>query len=277
MTLTPDPEDLFSVRHLGYARFIRLMRYPQGLRAFFLASPLLQSDMRVLDAGCGTGALLLGLREAFFRRGLTPAALHAFDLTPAMLDHFRHTLQRCRIDEVELARANVLRLDELPDGWRDYDLIVSASMLEYVPRERFVDALRGLRDRLRDGGTLVLFMTRRNPLTRLLVGRLWKSNLYRADELTTAFRAAGFSNFQFRTFPPSARHMGLWGYVVGAALRNRGAPVRNGDRRTPRGRTLRIAHRLASGDQPSPGESRGRVIRPAVERRLNEAGVGEHL
>jgi len=72
------------------------------------------------------------------------------------------------------------------------------------------------RRRLRPGGTFVLFMTRRNPLTRLLVGRLWQSNLYSVDELTTAFRGAGFSNFHFRTFPPSARYMNLWGHVVEA-------------------------------------------------------------
>ena len=216
MTATPDPQGLFSTRYGRYAQFIRLMRYPQGLRAFFNASPLLRSGMRVLDAGCGTGAVLLGLRDALVRRGLTPGTLHAFDLTPEMLDHFQHTLRRRGIDGVELARANVLRLDGLPNGWSDYDLIVSASMLEYVPRERFVESLSGLRDRLRAGGTFALFMTRRNPLTRLLVGRLWKSNLYSVDELTTAFRAAGFASFQFRTFPPSARYMSLWGYVVEA-------------------------------------------------------------
>lgn len=214
MAATPDPQTLFSTRRVSYAQFIRLMRYPQGLRAFFHASPFLRSDMRVLDAGCGTGAVLLGLREAIVRRGLTPGTLHAFDLTPAMLDHFRHTLQRRGIAGVELARANVLRLDELPHGWSDYDLIVSASMLEYIPRERFAEALSGLRDRLRAGGNFVLFITRRNPFTRLLVGRLWEANLYSAEELTAAFGAAGFSNFQFRTFPPAARYMSLWGYVV---------------------------------------------------------------
>jgi hypothetical protein len=49
----------------------------------------------------------------------------------------------------------------------------------------------------------VLFITRRNMFTRLLVGRWWQSNLYTAPELTTAFRAAGFSAFSFRSFPRS--------------------------------------------------------------------------
>jgi len=217
MTVTSDPEGLFSARFGSYAQFIRLMRYPQGLRAFFNTCPLLRSDMRVLDAGCGTGAVLLGVYEAMVRRGLRPGALHGFDLTPAMLEHFRQTLQRRGITGVELTRANVLQLDELPIGWTDYDLIVSASMLEYVRRDRFVEALRALRERLGHGGSFVLFMSRRNPFTRVVVGRLWESNLYTADELTVAFRAAGFSTFRFRAFPPSARYMSVWGHIVEGA------------------------------------------------------------
>ena len=47
MTVTSDPEGLFSARFGSYAQFIGLMRYPQGLRAFFNTCPLLRSDMRV--------------------------------------------------------------------------------------------------------------------------------------------------------------------------------------------------------------------------------------
>ena len=50
--------------------------------------------------------------------------------------------------------------------WTDYDLIVSASMLEYVPRKRLAEALAALRGRLTDQGRLILFITKRNWLTR---------------------------------------------------------------------------------------------------------------
>ena len=127
--MSSDPRRLFTEKHDTYARFIRLVRYPQGLQAFFVHSPLLRSGLRVLDAGCGTGVVTLGLRAALVQRGFEPGALHAFDLTPAMLERFRATLARRGITDVETVEANVLALEALPAGWGEYDLLVSASML----------------------------------------------------------------------------------------------------------------------------------------------------
>lgn len=216
MSVTQDARQLFTERHDTYARFIRAVLYPQGLRSYFLASPLLRPGVRVLDAGCGTGALTLAVYDASLRRGITLGSLNGFDLTPAMLGQLRATLERRSIRGIELVEANVLDLDALPAAWRDYDLVVSASMLEYVPRERFVDALRGLRDRLRDGGRFVLFVTRRNPLTHIMIGRWWQSNLYTAPELADAFQRAGFSRFTLPGFPLSACYLSAWGHVVEA-------------------------------------------------------------
>ena len=214
MSVTPDPRQLFTDRHASYARFIRAVRYSQGLQAFFGTSPLLRPNLRILDAGCGAGALTLAVRAAMIRGGFPYQALYGFDLTPAMLDWFRHTMYREGIDDVELAEANVLQLDRLPAGWSDYDLIVSASMLEYVPRARFVDALAELRARLLEGGAFVLFMTRRNPLTRLLIGQWWESNLYTAGELADALHAAGFTGVTRRHFPLAASHLSVWGHII---------------------------------------------------------------
>jgi SAM-dependent methyltransferase len=216
MAGTSEPERFFSERHELYARFIRWVRYPQGLRATMLASPLLRPDLRILEAGCGTGALTFAVHDAMARRHLAPAVHQAFDLTPAMLDHLRGQMRRRDVNGIELARADVLALDALPAGWTGYDLVVSASMLEYVPRERFVEALRALRARLREGGHFLLFMTRRNPLTRVLIGRWWASNLYTAPELRAALAAAGFSAIAFRRFPFAAAHLAPWGHVVEA-------------------------------------------------------------
>ena len=192
------------------------MRYPEGIRAYFLRSSLLRSGLRVLDAGCGTGIVTLALRDALLHRGLTLGPMHAFDLTPAMLEHFRAALGRLRVQGIDLAQANVLELNRLPASWSDYDLIVSASMLEYLPRARLSAGLSGLRSLLREAGTFVLFITRRNWLTRPLIGHWWESNLYQGSELAQAFQEAGFASIIFRQFPLRFRYLGLWGYIIEA-------------------------------------------------------------
>ncbi len=209
--------DLFSRRADSYARFIRFVRYSQGIRSYFLRSALLRPHLRILDAGCGTGALTLALRDALVERGLPPSALHGFDLTPAMLERLHAALRARSISGIETRQADVLHLDQLPASWQGYDLVVSASMLEYVPPDRLAEALAGLRGRLAPEGRFVLFITRRNWLTRPLIGRWWQANLYDEAQLSERFRQAGFESFRFGSFPVTARHLSLWGHIVEAS------------------------------------------------------------
>src|SRR5262245_53361841 len=124
-----DVVRFFTHRVDQYALFIQALFYRQGLQAYFRAAPFLQSHLRVLDAGCGTGAVSLAFRDAMLSRGFAPGPMHAFDLTPAMLERFKTKLARSASD-IELCQADVLRLETLPHEWHGYDVIVSASMLE---------------------------------------------------------------------------------------------------------------------------------------------------
>jgi cyclopropane fatty-acyl-phospholipid synthase-like methyltransferase len=142
--------------------------------------------------------------------------MQGFDLTPKMLDKFRETLRTQAIEGVNIVQANALQLDTLAEGWNNFDLIVSAAMMEYLPRERLVEALSGLRLRLNKAGSLLLFITRQNWLMRLLVGHWWGANLYQATELEESLRLAGFTAIEFETFPFPYQHLSLWGHIVEA-------------------------------------------------------------
>src|SRR5437667_12762386 len=93
MSLTADARQLFTRRPDVYARFIRAVRYPQGLRAFWRASPLLRPGLRILEAGCGTGALTFALWDAAVERGIRVDAFDALGLPPALLDRLRASLR----------------------------------------------------------------------------------------------------------------------------------------------------------------------------------------
>ena len=215
-----DAKQLYTEKVETYQAFNAFFRSPQALRAFFIRYEGLRPGLRVLDAGCGTGAATVALVEAMRRRGLEVGEIHAFDLTPAMLDRFRQRLARGDLPRVELREADVLELERLPPDWSSYDLVVSVAMLEYVPREKLVPALAGLRARLAPGGRLLVFITRRNPITRPLIEAWWKAHRYTRQEMVHAFLAAGLSRPAIHRYPMPFFWQNHWAHVL------EGAPAR---------------------------------------------------
>jgi cyclopropane fatty-acyl-phospholipid synthase-like methyltransferase len=156
------------------------------------------------------------VRQALLSRGFHPGTLQGFDLTQKMIEGFRQTLRKQAIDAVDVIQADVLHLETLPVNWNNFDLIVSAAMLEYVPRKKLTEALTNLRSRLNEEGSILLFITRRNWLTKPLIGRWWDANLYEAAELRESLLLAGFSTIEFNKFPFPYCHLSLWGYIIEA-------------------------------------------------------------
>ncbi|MBC6609176.1 class I SAM-dependent methyltransferase [Hymenobacter sp. BT188] len=215
---TTSTRRLYSSRPGLYETMIGLLRYPQGLTRYFAQADFLRPDLKVLDAGCGTGAATIALHTALAGRHLLPARFHAFDVTPRMLRRFARHLDQHPVVGIELEVADALDLGTLPAGWWDYDLIISSAMLEYLPKADLAAALESLRLRLRPAGTLVVFITRQSPYMVPFIGRWWHANLYDKSELHQAFRQAGFRQLDFQAFPRPYRYLNWWGHVVVARL-----------------------------------------------------------
>ena len=196
-----EVQEFFSTRIETYNSFISTFGYPQGIRALLQASDLLHPGLRVLDAGCGSGVVTFAFIEAMASRGLKYESIHAFDLTPAMLSRFQMSLDTRGINGVLLRQADVLAPDQLPPSWIEYDLILSASMLEYLPKSELPRALAELRKRLSPKGSLLIVITKKSPEAKILIEWWWRSERYARDELQQAFAAGGFHDVTFRRFP----------------------------------------------------------------------------
>jgi cyclopropane fatty-acyl-phospholipid synthase-like methyltransferase len=159
-----------------------------------------------------TFAFLEALRE----RNLDYETIHGFDLTPAMLARFQSELDTRGISGVQLQQADVLALETLPSSWKSYDLIISASMLEYLAKEDLPRALAALRARLAPDGCLLIMITRKTPETKVLVEWWWHAERYTKNELLRAFDEGGFRTLAFQRFPWRYFWLSRANYVVEA-------------------------------------------------------------
>src|SRR5215471_10505651 len=113
---------------------------------------------------------------------------------------------------------------QLPSSWSNYDLIISASMLEYVARPELSNALSVLRARLAPKGALLVIITRKNWITKILIELWWQATRYSCQELRDTFAAAGFRDLAFSRFPLRYFWQNLSNHVVVA---NRGEGVQD--------------------------------------------------
>ena len=194
-------QELYTKGIDRYNSFINAFESPQGIRALLRRSDLLRPGLRVLDAGCGFGMATFALLDVLRERNFDYRSIDAFDLTPAMLDRFQETLEARGITRVHLRQADVLAPETLPPSWTDYDLILSASMLEYLPKQDLPRALQALQKRMAPGGRILVLITRKTPETKVLIEWWWHAERYTKNELLRAFEEANLQDPSFVRFP----------------------------------------------------------------------------
>jgi SAM-dependent methyltransferase len=120
-------------------------RYRESTRDFLIEAGLLyhmlnpRSDSRILEAGCGGGALLAFLQE----RGHDAVGV---DISQEAVDLAAETAARCRVLQADAARLS------FPD--HSFDRLVSHHLVEHLPDLR--EALREWRRVLVPGGIMAL-------------------------------------------------------------------------------------------------------------------------
>ncbi len=115
---------------------------------------------------------------------------------------------------VQLQEADVLDLESLPSEGTNYNLVVSASMLEYVPRGELAASLKQLRTRLAPRGALPLFIAPKNWMPKLLIEKWWKANRYTREEFRNALAPADFQATVFIKFHRSYFWLNLSSNIV---------------------------------------------------------------
>lgn len=208
---SPSPiHDLYTNRVDLYEWMIRLSKYKEALTRLFISRSLPQDGMRVLDAGCGTGEVTRAVIESAKKRNANDVHYYGFDFTPAMLERFKQWAHDSN-QIVNVVPADALDLPKaLPDDWKNFDLIVSSGMLEYLPKNRIVEALHSLRLLLEKLGILQVFISRKGGLSGFIIKNLWKAELYSRAELQSVFHEAGFTSIDITPFH-------IWGYSVTAS------------------------------------------------------------
>lgn len=209
-----DATPLYQRYWRWYERLIAAIGHRRSLRDYFARRLDLRQGLRVLDAGCGSGASLAAIFDAARNHHVDAIVAHGFDASPAMLAAARRRLSGTpRGISLCLLRARLLD-DALPTDWKGFDLAISSGMLEYLPKRRLAEALKGLGDRLAPAGRLVFFISKDSAWNRLFIRGLWKAELWSEREIRAACAEADLIVMSLEPFR-------RWGYAVEAIANGR--------------------------------------------------------
>ncbi len=168
---------------LVYDLLSRLSGYKRSVDYFISQIPIpTDASIRVLDAGCGTGAYSFAILEKY-----TNATVTAFDLSENLTQSVLDKAEKMGLyKRIHVFRADITGpLSEIKD--EKFDLIITAGVLVYVPHEATV---RNLARFLVPGGYF-FNSPNRDSLWGRFICKLYACRPYPRDENITVFEQNG--------------------------------------------------------------------------------------
>jgi len=174
-------DGLVNIMTLGHIRRLRTLTVDQAL---------LKPGEKVLDVGCGTGAVTIPARVRVGKNG----AAAGIDPAPEMIAVARQKAVRAGL-EIDF-RVGVIESLPFPDA--SFDAVTSSLMMHHLPEQLQVKGLAEIFRVLKPGGRLLIadMMLPNTPTKRSLTSSvLHHGTEFGIENLTTLLRESGFVEF----------------------------------------------------------------------------------
>ena len=191
--MATDSNELYSKIARSYDFSLWIFGYKLAVYYFIGLIPFDKKvNIRVLDAGCGTGLYTFALLRRF-----PNAIIQAFDLNSGMIEVMKNTIrQRGLNNQVEVFAGDVIK--SLPFPREQFDLIMTGGVLEYIDEPSV--AVKNLSPYLKKGGYFLNSPVKDNLFAKI-VAKFYKFKPHSGMTNLDAFTHNGFTLKGVRSFP----------------------------------------------------------------------------
>jgi ubiquinone/menaquinone biosynthesis C-methylase UbiE len=188
---------LFEAAPHRYDKGIRLLTGGELDDMYERLTAHIEEGDRVLDIGCGTGALTLRA----VRRG---AKIKAIDVNPGMLDMARSKAEDSRLNQnIEFVEMGAAELGNEPD--KTYDAVMSGLCLSELTGDELDFTVKEVRRILKPGG---LFLVADEVRPRSFLRKLWQG-FFRSLFKFFVFLFSGTTTSALKNFPHKLEEAGF--------------------------------------------------------------------
>jgi len=178
---------------------LRRLGFCEGYRTLLAREKISVSKdrpIRIQDQGIGTGEASLALVESLFEQGVKNVDMIGVDISNEMLAYAQQKFEQ-RTIPFRGVKGNI---ESLPFQDGSIDIIISSHVLEHTQRP--LKVLSESERVLAPDGTLILMMTRCNPIT-ISIQKEWFVQCARSRKLSAVLKDFGLRDLRWPAYPSS--------------------------------------------------------------------------